>query len=154
MSPSGLFTLVNPSLVPAPDRNRNRSGAGTPIIDARDSRKAAEGHHIFHLLPARSKNNVHVVLHLLDIISEVILAFFFGSCIPNRSSRVCNAAWYSFMHSRLENNLKLGSASHVSASYLVCAFVTTEDSIPACCSMAAFKCRGPCNLKCFCLSCI
>lgn len=75
------------------------------IIDARDSRKAAEGHDIFHLLPARSKNNVHVVLHLLDIISEVILAFFFGSCISNRSSRVCNAAWYSFMHSRLENNL-------------------------------------------------
>ena len=75
------------------------------IIDARDSSKAAEGHDIFHPLPARSKNNVHVVLHLLDIISEVILAFFFGSCISNRSSRVCNAAWYSFMHSRLENNL-------------------------------------------------
>ena len=49
-------------------------------VDARDSREATEEHDIFDVHPTSCKNDLHVVLNLLDVISEVILAFFLGSC--------------------------------------------------------------------------
>ena len=51
------------------------------IVDARDSREASKGHDIFYILPASSKNNLYVVLYLLDVISEIILAFLFVGCM-------------------------------------------------------------------------
>ena len=45
-------------------------------------KEASKGHDAFYTLPASSKKyDLHVVLYLLDVISEIILAFLFVGCM-------------------------------------------------------------------------